>query len=165
MEDAVTPSTGYIVKIEIHRRTIDARRTLAVAGPPDLKAADDADSRPASGPLHGVPFTIKENIDVLGTPTTQGVPAFADAIPTHNAPVARRMKAADAIPIGRTNLTELASRLSTDNPLYGRTLNPWNASLTAGGSRGGDAVALATGMTPFGIGNDICGSPRNPACG
>ncbi|MEJ2089137.1 MAG: amidase family protein, partial [Gammaproteobacteria bacterium] len=68
-----------------------------------------------------------------------------------------------AIPIGRTNLPEMGLRLSTDNPLRGRTLNPWNGALTAGGSSGGEAVALATGMTPFGLGNDIGGSLRNPS--
>jgi amidase len=128
-----------------------------------LIAADAADSRQADGPLHGVPFTIKENIDCLGTPTTNGVPALKDSMPTEDAPVVARMKAAGAIPIGRTNLPEMGLRLSTGNPLRGRTLNPWNSELTAGGSSGGDAVALATGMTPFGLGNDIGGSLRNPA--
>jgi len=156
---------AHLARIEVvNKRSNAITRVLADSA---LAAADAADSRPASGPLHGVPFTIKENIDFVGTPTTQGVPAFANAMPTQDAPVVQRMKAAGAIPIGRTNLPELASRLSTDNPLYGRTLNPWNPSLTAGGSSGGDAVALATGMTPLGLGNDICGSLRNPAycCG
>lgn len=128
-----------------------------------LAAADKADAGSASGPFHGVPFTIKENIDLMGTPTPQGVPALAEAMPTMDAPVVTRMKAAGAIPIGRTNLPEMGLRLSTDNPLRGRTLNPWDKALTAGGSSGGDAVALATGMTPFGLGNDIGGSLRNPA--
>jgi amidase len=77
------------------------------------------------------------------------------------------MKAAGAIPLARTNLSELGLRLSTDNTLRGRTLNPWNAHLTCGGSSGGDAVALATGMTPLGLGNDLGGSLRSPAycCG
>jgi amidase len=81
--------------------------------------------------------------------------------------VVQRMIAAGAIPIGRTNLPELALRLDTDNPLRGRTNNPWNAAFTPGGSSGGEGAALATGMTPFGIGNDIGGSVRNPAycCG
>ncbi|MDA1075451.1 MAG: amidase [Proteobacteria bacterium] len=132
-----------------------------------LKAADAADAREAAGPLHGVPFTIKENIDCVGSATTNGVPALADAHPTMDAPVVARMKAAGAIPIGRTNLPEMGLRLSTDNPLRGRTLNPWHTELTAGGSSGGEAAALATGMTPFGLGNDIGGSLRNPAycCG
>ncbi len=128
-----------------------------------LAAADAADAAEPQGPFHGVPFTIKENIDLLGQPTTNGVPAFAEAMPTQDAPVVARMKAAGAIPIGRTNMPEMGLRLSTDNPLRGRTLNPWNAALTAGGSSGGDGVALATGMTPFGLGNDIGGSLRNPA--
>ena len=132
-----------------------------------LAAADAADSSAPLGPLHGVPFTIKENIDCLGSATTDGVPALANAMPTSDAPIVARMKAAGAIPIGRTNLPEMGLRLSTNNPLRGRTLNPWNRVLTAGGSSGGDAAALATGMTPFGLGNDIGGSLRNPAycCG
>ncbi len=152
---------AHLARIEAVNKYSNAITRVLADGA--LAAADIADSRPAGGPLHGVPFTIKENIDFLGTPTTQGVPAFANAMPTEDAPVVQRMKAAGAIPIGRTNLPELASRLSTDNPLHGRTLNPWNPGLTAGGSSGGEAVALATGMTPFGIGNDICGSLRNPA--
>lgn len=131
------------------------------------EAAKAADNATPAGPLHGVPFTIKENIDCLGSATTNGVPALAQAMPDLDAPVVARMKAAGAIPIGRTNLPEMGLRLSTDNPLRGRTLNPWDEAVTAGGSSGGDAVALATGMTPFGLGNDIGGSLRNPAycCG
>jgi amidase len=128
-----------------------------------LAAADAADIAQNAGPLHGVPFTIKENIDCVGSATANGVPALATAMPAIDAPVVARMKAAGAIPIGRTNMPEMGLRLSTDNPLRGRTLNPWNPELTAGGSSGGDAVALATGMTPFGLGNDIGGSLRNPA--
>ena len=131
------------------------------------EAADAADASSPEGPLHGVPFTIKENIDCLGSATTMGVPLLENALPSLDAPVVARMKAAGAIPLGRTNLPEMGLRLSTDNPLRGRTLNPWNEELTAGGSSGGEAAALATGMTPFGLGNDIGGSLRNPAycCG
>lgn len=128
-----------------------------------LAAADAADKGRTDGPLRGVPFTVKENIDCVGSATTNGVPAFANAMPTVDAPVVARMRSAGGIPIGRTNLPEMGLRLSTDNPLRGRTLNPWNPQVTAGGSSGGDAVALATGMTPFGLGNDIGGSLRNPA--
>ncbi len=125
-----------------------------------------ADSGPA-GPLHGVPFTVKENIDCVGSATSNGVPALAQMLPERDAPVVARMKAAGAIPIGRTNMPEMGLRLSTDNPLRGRTRNPWHPTLTAGGSSGGEGAALATGMTPFGLGNDIGGSLRNPAycCG
>ena len=133
-------------------------------------AADAADETPPaarSGAFHGVPFTIKENIDCVGSPTTQGLPALANALPEADAPIVARMKAAGAIPLGRTNLPELGARLDTDNPLRGRTRNPWNGALTPGGSSGGEAAALAVGMTPFGLGNDIGGSLRNPAycCG
>lgn len=132
-----------------------------------LKAADRADSGDALGPLHGVPFTVKENIDCLGSPTTQGLPIMAQAMPSMDSPVVARMKAAGAIPIGRTNLPELGLRITTDNPLRGRTQNPWSQERTAGGSSGGEGSAIASGMSPLGLGNDIGGSVRNPAycCG
>jgi amidase len=132
-----------------------------------LAAADKADKQPATAPLHGVPFTVKENIDCMGSATTNGVPAFAEAMPTHDAPVVARMKAAGAIPLARTNLPELGLRISTDNPLRGRTLNPWTLDRTCGGSSGGEGSAIATGMSTIGLGNDIGGSLRNPAycCG
>jgi len=136
-----------------------------------LAAADRADEAvtagEALGPFHGVPITVKENIDCVGSPTTQGVPALAEAYPDMDAPVVERMRAAGAIPIGRTNLPEMGLRFHTDNALHGLTLNPWNRDVTAGGSSGGEAAALATGMSPLGLGNDIGGSLRNPAyaCG
>jgi amidase len=130
-------------------------------------AARDGERGAALGSFHGVPITVKENIDCVGTPTTHGIPALRDALPWRDAPVVSRMKAAGAIVLGRTNLSEYGLRLDTANPLRGRTYNPWNRALTAGGSSGGDGVALATGMTPFGLGNDLGGSVRNPAycCG
>jgi amidase len=117
--------------------------------------------------LHGVPITVKENIDMAGLPTTWGVAALAGAVAPADAPVVERMRAAGAIPVGRTNLPDMALRVHTDSSLHGATLNPWNAARTAGGSSGGDAVALATGMCAIGLGNDIGGSLRNPAnaCG
>ena len=133
--------------------------------------AAEADHQVAAGeplgPLHGVPCTIKENIDMAGLPTTQGVLALAGAIAQVDAPVVERMRAAGAIPIGRTNLPDMALRVHTDSSLHGPTLNPWNAGRTPGGSSGGEAVALATGMSPIGVGNDIGGSLRSPAacCG
>ena len=135
-----------------------------------LKLADEADSageEERKRPFHGVPFTIKENIDFMGTPTTNGIPLLAESMPPRNAPIVDRMLGAGAIPIGRTNLPEMGMRLDTDNPLRGRTFNPWNKALTPGGSSGGEAASIATGMSPFGLGNDIGGSLRNPAycCG
>lgn len=135
------------------------------------KAADAADRKVAVGatlgPLHGVPFTVKENIDLAGTPTTWGVKMLANALVPVDAPVVQRMRAAGAIPIARTNLPDMALRVHTDSSLHGLTRNPWNRARTAGGSSGGEAVALATGMSPIGLGNDIGGSLRNPAnaCG
>lgn len=119
------------------------------------------------GPLAGVPITIKENIDVAGLPTTQGLAALAEAIPNSNSPIVDRVLAAGAVPVGRTNLPEMGLRLHTDNALHGPTINPWNAGHTTGGSSGGEGVALATGMSALGLGNDVGGSLRNPAtcCG
>lgn len=136
-----------------------------------LTAADAADRAlrdgTLRGPLHGVPCTVKENIDLAGTPTTQGVPALAEAIADRDAPVVARIRAAGAIPIARTNLPDVGLRIHTDSSLHGLTRNPWDASVTAGGSSGGEAAAIASGMSPFGLGNDIGGSLRNPAhcCG
>jgi amidase len=136
-----------------------------------LIAADAADAAVAAGgalgPLHGVPFTVKANVDLVGCPTTHGVPAFAQAFPDQDAPVVERMKAAGAIPIGRTNMPDMGLRVHTDSALYGLTRNPFDPGRTAGGSSGGEGAALATGMSPIGLGNDIGGSLRNPAfaCG
>lgn len=130
-------------------------------------AADRADRTPPTGPLHGVPFTVKESIDCEGSSTTFGVRALKANLPYRDAPAVARLKAAGAILLARTNLSELGMRLCADNPLYGRTRNPWDAALTAGGSSGGDAAAVATGMTPLGLGSDLGGSLRVPAhcCG
>jgi amidase len=135
------------------------------------EGAEVADRRVAEGgdlpPLHGVPFTVKENIDLAGTPTTQGLKALAGAYPDRDAPVVERMRAAGAIPIGRTNLPTIAVRWHTDSELHGPTVSPWDPSRTPGASSGGEGVALATGMSPLGLGNDGLGSLRWPAqcCG
>ena len=126
-------------------------------------AAEAADRSEPRGPLHGVPFTVKVTIDCLGSPTTLGVPALRDALPYADAPAVERLKSAGALLIGRTNSSELAMRLCTVNPLHGRTLNPFDRSLTIGGSGGGDACAVATGMAPLGLGIDMGGSLRIPA--
>jgi amidase len=134
-------------------------------------AADRADDQRRSGaplgPLHGVPCTVKENIDLAGTPTTNAVRALADAVSSSDAPIVERIRGAGAIPIGRTNLPDMGLRIHTDSSLHGLTRNPWHRERTAGGSSGGEASALASGMSPLGLGNDIGGSLRNPAhcCG
>ncbi len=136
-----------------------------------LAGADAADAAVAAGAslgvFHGVPLSVKENIDLAGTPTTQGLRILADAIADRDAPVVERMRAAGAIPFARTNLPDLGLRVHTDSELHGLTRNPWHPDRTAGGSSGGEGSAIASGMSPLGLGNDIGGSLRNPAhcCG
>jgi amidase len=139
----------------------DSAREAAVAAD-SARAAGDA-----TGPLHGVPFTVKQNIDLAGSATNWGLPALANAVATVDSPVVERMKLAGAIPIGRTNCPDMGLRVHTDSGLFGLTRNPWHPDRTAGGSSGGEAAALAVGMSPIGLGNDIGGSLRNPAacCG
>jgi amidase len=162
--------------IEAHLRRIEAvnpavNAVTVVLGGQALEAAKAADRAVAAGGdlprFHGVPFTVKGNIDLVGTPTTQGLKSLAGAYPTLDAPVVERLKAAGAIPIGRTNLPNLAVRWHCDSELYGPTVNPWDRSRTAGASSAGEAAALATGMSPLGLGNDGLGSLRHPAqcCG
>ena len=119
------------------------------------------------GPLAGVPFTVKENIDVAGSATTWGVAALAGQIAAADAPVVARLREAGAIPIARTNLPDFAFRWHTESGVAGHTINPWDPKRSPGGSSGGEGVALATGMTPLGLGNDLGGSLRVPSqmCG
>jgi amidase len=152
----VNPHLNAVVRV-----LADEARAGAVAADEAVRTGGDL------GRLHGVPFTIKENVDVAGTPTTQGVPIFAEAVSPIDAPLVARMRAAGGIPIGRTNLPDVGLRLHTDSALHGLTKNPWHPGLTTGGSSGGEASALASGMSPLGVGNDLGGSLRNPAhcCG
>ena len=136
-----------------------------------LAAADEADAAIArdepTSPFHGVPFTVKESIDLVGSPTTQGVTALAEAIPPLDAPAVANLRAVCAIPFARTSAPDLGLRWHTDNALHGPTRNPWDPARTPGGSSGGEAAALATGMTPLGVGSDLGGSLRWPSacCG
>jgi amidase len=134
-------------------------------------AATEADRAVAAGeplgPLHGVPFSVKDNIDVVGDVSTQGIPLLAEVVATADAPAVARMRAAGAIPFARTNMPELGLRVHTHSATYGLTRNPWDPEVTVAGSSGGEASAIAAGMSPIGLGNDIGGSLRNPAyaCG
>ena len=132
-----------------------------------LKRAREADQALASGqlwgPLHGVPFTIKDQIATKSMRTTSGFGPLKDVVPDYDATVVARLKEAGGILLGKTNLPALASASLTDNLVFGRTNNPWDLKRTVGGSSGGSAAALAAGMTPIEIGSDIGGSIRVPA--
>ncbi|MGW2547259.1 amidase, partial [Kitasatospora sp. NPDC001574] len=120
------------------------------------------------GPLAGVPFTVKESTAVEGVPTTFGTPRFRYLVAPADAPPVARLRAAGAIPIGHSNMpTLILAGMHTRSELFGDTFNPWDRGRTPGGSSGGDAVAVATGMAALGLGNDSGGSVRVPAqfCG
>ena len=119
------------------------------------------------GPLHGVPLTIKDTIATAGIRTTSGSRLRQDYVPFEDAPAVNRLKAAGAIILGKTNTPEMAIPYETDNPLFGRTSNPYDRRLTCGGSSGGEAAAIAACMSPAGLGSDLSGSIRVPAhfCG
>ena len=140
---------------------IDEARELA-------SAADEATARGESwGPLHGVPMTIKEVFDWVGTPSTWGWRVLADYHPDRNAVVVDRLLEAGAVIWGKTNVPLHLSDWQSFNDIYGTTNNPWDLTRTPGGSSGGSSAALATGMTGLELGSDIGGSIRNPAnyCG
>jgi aspartyl-tRNA(Asn)/glutamyl-tRNA(Gln) amidotransferase subunit A len=115
------------------------------------------------GPLHGVPFTVKDAIDTAGVLTQRASPIFKGRIPDVDAPAVARMKAAGAILLAKTNAPEFAFSIETDNLLSGRTNNPWNVDYTPGGSSGGESAAIAAGMSPLGLGSDLSISTRGPA--
>lgn len=141
-----------------------AERAREAAAQTDRRRAAGA----ALGPLAGVPFTVKESTPVEGVPTTFGVERFRELVAAADAPPVARLRAAGAIPIGHSNIpTLILAGLHTRSELFGDTVNPWDSSRTPGGSSGGDAVAVATGMAALGLGNDSGGSVRIPAqfCG
>ncbi len=115
------------------------------------------------GPLHGVPFTIKDSFDTAGIATQRGSKLFADHVPTRDATVVRRLRDAGAIAIAKTNLPEFSAWTETDNRVTGRTNNPWNLDRTPGGSSGGESAAIAAGCSPLGLGSDVAISLRGPA--
>jgi fatty acid amide hydrolase len=134
-------------------------------------AAERADAVQARGeplgPLHGVPLTVKECFHVAGTASTMGLAARRDRLEPRDGPLVARLRAAGAIVLGKTNVPQLMVLHETDNPLYGRTNNPWNLDRTPGGSSGGEAAIIAAHGSPLGIGSDLGGSIRIPAhfCG
>lgn len=160
---------AHLARIEAVNGSLNAM--VKVLGEQAVTRASAIDAALAKGetlgPLAGVPFTVKENIDYAGLPTTYGVIALAEAVAPSDAPVVERMHNAGGVAIGRTNMPDMGLRVHTNSALHGLTRNPWNPARTAGGSSGGEAACLAVGMSPIGLGNDIGGSLRNPAscCG
>jgi amidase len=138
--------------------TLLPERALAGA-----RAADEALARgDAVGPLHGLPIAHKDTTATKGIRTTQGSPLYRDFVPEENALIVERLQQAGAIPIGKTNVPEFGAGSQTFNTVFGTTLNPYDLSRTPGGSSGGAAVSLATGMLPIADGSDLGGSLRNP---
>ena len=144
---------------------------IVTLAPDVLEKAKEAESALQRGghvgPLHGVPVTIKDTIETAGLLSTSGSKLRADYIPVMDAPAVARLKAAGAIILGKTNASEMAMDYTADNLVFGRTNHPLDASLTPGGSSGGEAAAIATHMSPGGLGSDLAGSIRVPAhfCG
>lgn len=159
---------AHVKRIQAVNPSVNAVTMLLGDSRADADAKDARLARRAgTGPLFGVPFSVKVNIDVKGSATTEGVRGLDGSVVDADSPHVGMLRRAGAIPIARTNMPDLGLRYHTDNDLYGATINPWNPALTPGGSSGGDAVAVATGMVPLGLGNDFGGSIRYPAqcCG
>jgi amidase len=160
---------AHLAQIERHNPALNAVVIMdAERAHERARQADQALARGEHwGPLHGVPFTLKDAHATAGMRTTTGF-APLDHIPQEDSTVAARLKAAGGILIGKTNVAMLlGDPAQSNNPIFGHTNNPWNVQRTPGGSSGGAAAALASGMTPFEIGTDLAGSIRIPAhfCG
>jgi len=160
---------AVLLRIEAVNPLLNAYCTVAPAGA--LRAARAAERAVQKGEplgaLHGVPVSVKDLTETRGLRTTWGSKIFEHHVPTEDALVVERLKAAGAIVVGKTNTSEFGSGANTYNAVFGATRNPWNPKLTCGGSTGGGAVALATGMGPLAEGSDLGGSLRTPAafCG
>ncbi len=182
----LTALTAHQLSTEIHARRVSCREVMSAylarihrlnsrlnaivnLAPDDglLRQADERDAALARGAshgwMHGLPQAIKDTGHALGFPSTAGSPLLKDVMPAQDSLTAARVKAAGAIVIGKTNVPELAMGSHTFNPLFGVTANAWDASVTAGGSSGGAAVALAQRLLPVADGSDLMGSLRNPA--
>ena len=166
---AVEVLDAHLARIARHNPTLNAIVTLN-----DQNArvrAREADAALARGevwgPLHGVPVTIEDSFATAGLRTTSGFPPLANYIPDSDATVVARLRGAGAIVLGKTNLPLLVHGFQSDNPIFGRTNNPWDLARTPGGSTGGGSAALAAGLSPLEVGSDYGGSVRIPAhfCG
>ncbi len=159
----------YLQRIAKHNPALNAVCTLDEAGA--RSRAKDADAALARGelrgPLHGVPMTIKDALETAGLRTTGGHPPLKDYVPKRDATAVARLKAAGAILLGKTNVPPLSADYRADNPIFGRTNNPWDLSRTPGGSTGGGSASVSAGLSAFDVGSDLAGSVRTPAhyCG
>jgi amidase len=150
--ERVNPKVNAVVTLVAERAMADAAR------------ADEALARAgAVGPLHGLPVAHKDLVDTAGIRTTRGSPFYRDHVPTRDALIVSRIRAAGAITVGKTNTPEFGAGSQTFNTVFGATRNPYDVTRTCGGSSGGAAVALACGMVPIADGSDTGGSLRNPA--
>lgn len=158
-----------LARVELYNPSVNAVVVMDVPGAE--RRAEEADRALARGeiwgPLHGVPMTVKEAFDVIGLPTTWGIPQHRSNIPERNAVVVDRLLGAGAVVFGKTNVPAWIADGQSFNSVYGTTNNPWDLDLTPGGSSGGSAAALAAGLTSLEVGSDIASSIRNPAhfCG
>jgi len=164
----VEVAEAYLERIERLNPSLNAIVTVAPDVVERARAAEAALLRGDEiGALHGVPVTVKDTIDTAGLRTTSGSKIRMDYVPAIDAPAVARLKAAGAMVLGKTNAAEMAMDYTADNPVFNRTNHPFDPRLTPGGSSGGEAVAIATHMSPGGIGSDLAGSVRIPAhfCG
>jgi amidase len=154
--EEVNPKLNAIIHLNADEARNQARKADAALARGELK-----------GPLHGVPITIKDNVDTEGMISASGTKGRSTFVPGKDATIAARMRAAGAIILGKTNLPEFALGFESDNLVYGRTMNPYDTSRTPGGSSGGEAAIIAAGGSPLGLGNDMGGSIRLPShfCG
>ncbi|WP_043638737.1 amidase [Nonomuraea candida] len=162
---AVEALEACLARIEEVNPRVNAIVTLVADRAAEAaRAADAALSRgEPAGPLHGVPVAHKDLVDTAGIRTTYGSPLFADHVPARDDVIVRRLRAAGAVTVGKTNTPEFGTGSHTVNEVFGATRNPYDLSKSAGGSSGGAAAALATGMVPLADGSDMGGSLRNPA--
>ena len=160
---------AHLAQIEHRNPALNAIVIIDIEGARAQAHQADAALRKGEvcGPLHGVPFTLKDAHLTAGMRTTVGFPLLADYVPLEDSTVTARLRAAGGVLVGKTNVPMMLADYQSSNPVFGRTNNPWNIGRTPGGSSGGAAAALAAGMTPIEIGTDLSSSIRIPAhfCG
>lgn len=159
---------AHLERIESLNPRLNAVVTLNESAMNHARGAETALMRGDSlGPLHGVPFTVKDSLDTAGLRTVRGSRLFEGHVPAADATAVARIKAAGGILLGKTNVPEFSFARESDNAVFGRTVNPWNPERTPGGSSGGDSAAVSAGLSPFSLASDVAISIRGPAhyCG